>query len=606
MERSESPQGYTKSVKFSRAYRSSRPPLTHLASAVFNSPLAIIPEKLEVILSSLGPRLVPDHAALRELINSGVLHSQSPLPPLPSHLTWDEEAEGGSEHRPYRVTEQGVAIIPVQGVLMKKGSWISALSGFSSYDRIGASCQSAMLDAEVRALLLDIDSPGGTTHGCFELSDLIYSLRGEKPIVAVANDLAASAAYAIASAADKVFVTRTGAVGSVGVFMLHVDQSKADSAEGLSYTYIYAGDRKVDGNPHEPLSSAARASAKAEVDREYNIFTATVARNRGQKQKKIEDTEAEVLFAESSIPLLADAVGTFDEALEELTGKISGGSVTLLTGSNTGTSSQLEGAVEVEQSAPPPAEAGQGDSNMPVDIETLKANKAAADQALAEALAAQTATQTTTGTATINLVRSDGIIVGSTSLPTPVVGLAPVAPQAEKDCYPKGSKGKKSAKHAEPDGDEDEDGNEPPGPEEEDREAKGRADAVAISQMCMIAGRPELAADYLSKGYSVEKAREELYKSRASMSASNSINPNFGAVSTAAVDTIEKQVSTLTASDPSLSKEKALERVLKANPNLYAQVEEDRMWALQSQSGSRNYSRALTESLERMGLSTAR
>ena len=144
-----------------------------------------------------------------------------------------------------------------------------------------------MNDAGVRAILLQVDSPGGETTGCLELSDYIYSLRGAKPIYAVADDFAFSAAYALTSAADKIFVTRMGAVGSVGVVVLHTEDSKFNDEQGFKYTYIFKGDRKVDGNPHEPLSERAEKDIQSEIDRQYDQFVATVARNRKADAEKI-------------------------------------------------------------------------------------------------------------------------------------------------------------------------------------------------------------------------------------------------------------------------------------------------------------------------------
>ncbi len=177
---------------------------------------------------------------------------------------------------------------------------------------------SAIDDSGVRAILLDIDSPGGETAGCFDLVDYIYSVRGIKPVYAVANDIALSAAYAIASSASRIFLNRTGAVGSIGVYALHVDQSGFDETIGAKYSYVFAGAKKVDGNAHEPLSDRARADIQDEVDREYGIFTETVARNRKASVKDIVATQASVVWAENALPLLADQVGTFDEAMGAL------------------------------------------------------------------------------------------------------------------------------------------------------------------------------------------------------------------------------------------------------------------------------------------------
>lgn len=277
--------------------------LAHVASRFVNCPLMIHPPKLEVIIKALGPRLGIDQDAVR-----------AARVPMDATVTLMSRYAEAGDDRDYEVVD-GVAIIPVQGTLLKKESFMSAWSGASSYEQIQRQVASAVVDPSVRAILLDIDSPGGETAGCFELSDYIYSVRGAKPVYAAANDIALSAAYAIASSASRVFVTRTGAVGSVGVFALHVDQSGFDKDFGAKYTYVFAGEKKVDANPHEPLSDRARSDIQDEIDREYDIFVETVARNRRVDAKEIAATRAGLYWAENAVPMLADEVGTFDDAM---------------------------------------------------------------------------------------------------------------------------------------------------------------------------------------------------------------------------------------------------------------------------------------------------
>jgi signal peptide peptidase SppA len=297
-----------------------RSALLHITGLIFDSPLAIIPEKLESILHAIGPRLDIDQAALTDF-----LESRPPSDQLSSYV--DKSPAGAkslSEERPYQILDPGVAVIPVSGTLMKKGGWMTALSGCASYESIRASIECALDDPDVRGIMLDMESPGGTTHGCFELSDFIHGIRGKKPIHAISNDLCASAAYAVASAADHIYVTRTGAVGSIGVFALHIDQTAADEKVGLKFTYVFAGNKKVDGNPHEPLSRSARKDIQAEVDREYEMFVKTVARNRGADPDKVAETEAGVEFGENAVGLLADSVASFGEAISSLSARVSG------------------------------------------------------------------------------------------------------------------------------------------------------------------------------------------------------------------------------------------------------------------------------------------
>ena len=274
--------------------------LTRLASRFVNTPLMIHPPKLDLLVQALAPRL-------------GIMPVAGVKPAEPFATAYIEEA-GDSD---YQVVD-GIAVIPIQGVLTKKESWVSAFSGCSSYDLIGRYVQDAVNDAAVRAILLQVDSPGGETTGCLELSDYIYSLRGAKPIYAVADDFAFSAAYALTSAADRIFVTRMGAVGSVGVVVLHTEDSKFNEEQGFKYTYIFKGDRKVDANPHEPLSERAQKDIQSEIDRQYDQFVATVARNRKVAAEKIIATQAGVYWAENTVPLLADEVGTFGQAMNAL------------------------------------------------------------------------------------------------------------------------------------------------------------------------------------------------------------------------------------------------------------------------------------------------
>ena len=287
--------------------------LLHLAQQIFDVPLAIIPSKLESILRAVGPRLSVDQSGIDNLLSEGVLSRYDA-----DVIELGDSAKSSKSDKPYFTTDSGIAILPIRGTLMKSGGWMEAASGCSTYSSIRASLESALEDRKVRAILFDVDSPGGTTHGCFELADYIRSCRGSKPMCACANDLAASAAYALASAADSIWVTSTGAVGSIGVFALHTSQVSADAKAGIKYEYIHYGAHKVDGNPHSDLSDAARADMQSEVDREGDIFVECVSANRGVSFDRVKATQARVKFGENSIPLLADSVGTKSDCLAYL------------------------------------------------------------------------------------------------------------------------------------------------------------------------------------------------------------------------------------------------------------------------------------------------
>ncbi|MDR0580686.1 MAG: S49 family peptidase [Holosporaceae bacterium] len=193
--------------------------------------------------------------------------------------------------------------------------------GTVSYESIGNVIAEAIDDPNVKSILLDIDSSGGKVSGLFDLVDFISESRNEKPIYAIANDHAFSAAYAIASAATKIFVNRTSGIGNIGVIATHVDLSEFDKKEGIKYTTIFAGDRKNDLSPHEPISDEAISDLQKEVDRLYGMFVATVARNRNISTAQIKATQAALYYGADSLSLgLADEVANFNRCLSTITG----------------------------------------------------------------------------------------------------------------------------------------------------------------------------------------------------------------------------------------------------------------------------------------------
>ena len=178
-----------------------------------------------------------------------------------------------------------------------------------------------MDDPSVRGVILDVDSPGGEVGGLFDLVERVSAIKAvtNKPLWAVANEGALSAAYAIASTADRLYVTRTGEVGSVGVVAVHVDESGADAKAGLAWTFVFAGESKIDGNAHEPLSARARATIQADVDHLYAQLCGLVAGNRRLTNEAVRGTNAAVYRGELAIRVgLADRVGTLDQAIAEM------------------------------------------------------------------------------------------------------------------------------------------------------------------------------------------------------------------------------------------------------------------------------------------------
>lgn len=265
-------------------------PLPHIAERLFNTPLLIHRAKLDAILAVLGPRV-------------GWPEAENAVP-VPGQRTPSPSRQGD------------IAVIPIHGTLVRRALGLEAASGLASYQEIGDQIGQAVADPAVAGIVLDIDSPGGEAGGVFELAERIRAATHDKPVWAVANDQAFSAAYALAAAADEVFVTRTGGVGSIGVIAMHADQSRKDEQDGYRFTAIYAGQHKNDFSPHAPLSDDARAALQAEVDRLYGIFTESVALHRGLTVDAVRDTQARLYFGGDAVAAgLADRVGTLADAV---------------------------------------------------------------------------------------------------------------------------------------------------------------------------------------------------------------------------------------------------------------------------------------------------
>jgi signal peptide peptidase SppA len=214
--------------------------------------------------------------------------------------------------------QTGIAVIPVVGTLVKRAMGIEAASGLMSYDEIDDRLDAALADPQIGGILLDLDSPGGEAGGVFELAQRIRAASAIKPIWAHANDAAYSAAYAIAAACQRLTLSQTGGVGSIGVIALHVDQSVKDAKDGIAYSAIYAGGHKNDFSPHEPLSPQASTVLQTEVDRLYDLFVHQVATMRGLDADAVRATEAAVFHGDQAVAAgLADAVLPLDQVLTE-------------------------------------------------------------------------------------------------------------------------------------------------------------------------------------------------------------------------------------------------------------------------------------------------
>ncbi len=293
----------------------------HLLAYAATHLWALHPDKARVML-----------AALR----AGV--AGEPLPPIaetqnhggvPVLLAADlQAAVGGSKASAVARGKGSVAVLPVRGTLTHRMGTMNEASGQTTYERLGRELRALVGNADVKAIVLDVDSPGGVTDGLPELAADLRALRGTKPIVAQVNTMAASAAYWLASQADDIAITPSGQVGSIGVWTMHEDISAMLESEGVRETIIRAGKFKVEANPFEPLSEETRAYLQAQVDEAHGWFVDDIARGRNTSAAAVRETygQGRMVSADEAVSRgMADRVATLEQTLNRYGATLHGG-----------------------------------------------------------------------------------------------------------------------------------------------------------------------------------------------------------------------------------------------------------------------------------------
>ena len=281
-----------------------------IIQAALAEPWAILPSKLAVIQQLIAFRAEGGQLSEEE-IKARIGEPRSDA--------MKKVARSGNQ--PQQQTGGAVAILPLLGTIIPRANLMSEMSGGTSVQRFTNNLRQALRDPDVASIVIDVDSPGGQVGGVPELADEIYQSRGDKRIVAVANTLAASAAYWIGSAADELVVTPSGEVGSVGVVAMHEDWSKFLEEKGVKVTFIHAGEHKVEGNAYEPLDDEAKAFFQSRVDDYYGMFVDAVARGRGVSPATVRRDfgQGRVYGGREAVQLgMADRIETLDAVVDRL------------------------------------------------------------------------------------------------------------------------------------------------------------------------------------------------------------------------------------------------------------------------------------------------
>jgi len=221
------------------------------------------------------------------------------------------------EERGYEINN-GIAVINISGVLTKRASFVDRLLfGTTSIDYYQELFLQAMSDKDVDVVILYISSPGGGVSGTPEFAKTIFESRGQKPIITYTDDIMASGAYWVGSAADKIYISgKTVEVGSIGVYMIHMDYSKMDEDMGIKTTEIVAGKYKRLASFNKELSKEGKEYLQSQIDFIYSVFVEDIAKNRNRTSDEVREgmAEGKIFIGEQAIMAgLVDGVSTLKE-----------------------------------------------------------------------------------------------------------------------------------------------------------------------------------------------------------------------------------------------------------------------------------------------------
>jgi signal peptide peptidase SppA len=235
--------------------------------------------------------------------------------------------EAATSILPGRKSVGSVAVISLSGMMSQKPSLWSVIFGGTSTEAFAREVVGALNDSSIGSVIMNIDSPGGSVHGLPEAAAAIRGARGGKPLLAVANPMAGSAAYYMASQADpgSVYATPSGLVGSIGTIVEHFDFSGRMEKEGIKLTVLRYGKNKGGGHPGMPLSEDATAQTQAVVDSFGRAFEADVAAGRGISVDKVRSSygQGQVFHAESGMAAgLVDGIATLDQLVGKMANRL--------------------------------------------------------------------------------------------------------------------------------------------------------------------------------------------------------------------------------------------------------------------------------------------
>ena len=219
--------------------------------------------------------------------------------------------------------KRAIAVLPLHGPITQRKTLFSRLFGGTSTTEFARRFDEMMASQHVGTIVIDADTPGGSVSGVPELADKVFKGCNQKRIVMVCNSMLGSAGYWIGASASEVVVTPSGTIGSIGVWILHVDTSEANKKAGLDVTMISAGKYKTEMNPFEPISEEAKAYEQSEINRYYDQFVAAVARGRGVSASTVRNGFGQGRMVGPQVAVdegMADSVATLEQVVRREAG----------------------------------------------------------------------------------------------------------------------------------------------------------------------------------------------------------------------------------------------------------------------------------------------
>jgi signal peptide peptidase SppA len=314
----------------------------HLRAAIQRRPWAMSPDWLAALAEVVERRANGEEITPEKFAEAAKQHSQ-----ISRHATILGQTAANGEAIDFMVTEAGlvargrggeqrvdgsspeagsvIAVISVMGVIAQHAHQVESISGpgGTSTQRVGESLDRAMADPAVKAVVFNVDSPGGNVHGVQELADKMMGHRGKKPMIAQVNSTAGSAAYWIIANCDEIVVPPSGEVGSVGVYCLHANVQGKNEKDGVAYTFIKADDSpfKVEGNPYEPIEGDALKYRQAQTNSYMQDFLSGISRGRGVPVAKVRSDfgQGRMKRAKEAVASgMADKIGTMEQTLQRV------------------------------------------------------------------------------------------------------------------------------------------------------------------------------------------------------------------------------------------------------------------------------------------------